>query len=85
MSIEADTASNNASSEREQRMDEMAAGFYESAGKPLEMETVVINQVEYATIEQVKQSVKASVKAARARTMDDLRNFPAKRGRVGMR
>lgn len=85
MSMESDGAQQNAAAERDARLDDAAQGFYETASKPLELETVVINQVEYATVEQVRRSMEASVKTARARTMDDLRNFPAKRGRVGMR
>ena len=85
MSIDADAQSSNAATEREAKLDNAAETFYQAASKPLELETTVINSVEYATVEQVRKSANSAVQEARAKTIHDLRNHPSRRGQIGMR
>ena len=54
-------------------------------GGSLVVETQVINNVEYATVEQMQLASAASAKQARAEVFRDLRNKPAARAYVGMR
>ena len=54
-------------------------------GGSLVVETQVINNVEYATVEQMQLASAASAKQARAEVFRDLRNKPATRASVGMR
>jgi tape measure domain-containing protein len=54
-------------------------------GGSLVVETQVINNVEYATVEQMQLASAASAKQARAEVFRDLRNKPAARASVGMR
>lgn len=53
------------------------------------LETVVINNVEYATVDQVRQMGKASAKegaaAGNAMTMNSLRNSRSQRNKIGLR
>ena len=54
-------------------------------GGSVVVETQVINNVEYATVEQMQLASAASAKQARAEVFRDLRNKPATRASVGMR
>ena len=49
------------------------------------IETQVINNVEYATVEQVQKTAALSAKQARAQVFSDLKNKPATRAQIGMR
>ena len=49
------------------------------------IETQVINNVEYASVEQVQKASAAATKQARAQVFSDLRNKPASRAQIGMR
>ena len=49
------------------------------------IETQVINNVEYASVEQVQKASAAATKQARAQVFSDLRNKPSSRAQIGMR
>lgn len=49
------------------------------------IETQVINNVEYATLEQVRIASAASEKKARAQVFSDMKNKPSRRAMVGLR
>jgi hypothetical protein len=49
------------------------------------IETQVINNVEYATVDQVDKAATASAKQARAQVFSDMRSRPATRRSVGMK
>jgi hypothetical protein len=49
------------------------------------IETQVINNVEYATVEQMRLSNEASAKKARAQVFSDMKNKPAIRRQVGVK
>jgi hypothetical protein len=49
------------------------------------IETQVINEVEYASVDQVQKIAAASAKQARAQVFSDMKNKPSKRAMVGMR
>ena len=49
------------------------------------VETQVINNVEYASVEQLEKATALSAKQARAQVFNDLKNKPSKRAMVGMR
>jgi len=49
------------------------------------IETQVINNVEYATVEQVRVASAASAKQARAQVFSDMKNKPSRRAAVGLR
>ena len=57
-------------------------------GGTYKLETVVINNVEYATVEQVRQMGKTSAKegaaAGNAMTMNGLRNSRSQRSKIGL-
>ena len=55
-----------------------------SAGSMV-IETQVINNVEYATVEQMRIANAATAKKARAEVFADLKNKPSARAAVGMR
>ena len=82
MSMEADGMASSAAAQK----DEM---FYETmqSGRTIDVnyDVNVINEVSYVTEEQFQRGMKETAQSARARTMDDLRNYPGKRARVGMR
>ena len=49
------------------------------------VETQVINNVEYASVDQVQAAAAGAAKQARAQVFSDLRNRPASRAQIGMR
>ena len=49
------------------------------------VETQVINQVEYASVDQLEKATALSAKQARAQMFNDLKNKPSKRAMLGMR
>ena len=49
------------------------------------IQTQVINNVEYATVDQVAAASAASAKQARAQVFSDLKNKPSRRAAIGMR
>jgi len=49
------------------------------------IQTEVINNVEYATVDQVAQIAATSAKQARAQVFADMRNKPSTRASLGMR
>jgi hypothetical protein len=55
-----------------------------SAGK-MTIETQVINEVEYATVDQVAKASALAAKQARAQVFSDMKNKPSRRAAVGMR
>ena len=55
------------------------------AGGSMLIQTEVINNVEYATVDQVAQAAAASAKQARAQVFADMRNKPSTRASLGMR
>ena len=55
------------------------------AGGSTTVQTQVINNVEYATIDQVQEVANLSAKRARAQVFADLKNKPSARSAVGMR
>jgi hypothetical protein len=69
---------------RERVMEKERSERSTSSGTML-IETQVINNVEYATVEQVDKAATASAKQARAQVFSDLRNKPASRAQIGMR
>ena len=85
MSMDADTFQQRNSEERQQKLDEAASEFYQSSGKPVQVETVMINEYEFTTPEQVQKAVQAGVLQSRASTLRDLRNMPGKRAQIGLR
>lgn len=82
MSMEADGMASSAAEQREEM-------YYETmqSAKTIDVnyDVNVINEVSYVTEEQFQRGMKETAQSARARTMDDLRNYPGKRARVGMR
>ncbi len=56
-----------------------------SSGGSMVIETQVINNVEYATVEQVAIASAASAKQARAQVFSDMKNKPSRRAMVGLR
>lgn len=55
-----------------------------SPGGTMNIETTVINSVEYATVDQVQQASAAAAKNARARVFSDLKNKPGARSGIGL-
>ena len=55
-----------------------------SPGGMMNIETTVINSVEYATVDQVQQASAAAAKNARARVFSDLKNKPGARSGIGL-
>ena len=55
-----------------------------SSNQTLNIETTVINSVEYATVAQVQAASAAAAKTARARVFGDLKNSPSRRGGLGL-
>jgi hypothetical protein len=49
------------------------------------IETQVINNVEYATLEQVRVASATSAKQARAQVFSDMKNKPSRRAMVGLK
>jgi hypothetical protein len=54
-------------------------------GGTMVIETQVINNVEYATLEQVRVASDASAKKARAQVFSDMKNKPSRRAAVGLK
>jgi len=54
------------------------------AGGSTTVQTQVINNVEYATIDQVQEVANLSAKKARAQVFSDMRNRPSTRASLGM-
>ena len=54
-------------------------------GGSVVVETQVINNTEYASVEQLEKATQAAAKQARAQVFSDLRNRPATRASIGMR
>ena len=69
---------------RERSMERESREVLGGAGSMV-IETQVINNVEYATVEQMRLSNAASAKKARAQVFSDLKNKPSTRAAVGMR
>ena len=55
------------------------------AGGSITIQTQVINNVEYATVDQVREASEASARKARSQVFADLKNRPASRQSVGIR
>ena len=55
------------------------------AGGSMVIETQVINNVEYASVEQVQMASAAAARQARAQVFSDMRNRPAVRAKAGLR
>lgn len=55
------------------------------AGGSMVIQTQVINNVEYATVDQVAQAAATSAKQARAQVIADMRNKPSTRASLGLR
>lgn len=55
------------------------------AGGSMVIQTEVINNVEYATVDQVAQAAAASARQARAQVIADMRNKPSTRASLGLR
>jgi hypothetical protein len=51
---------------------------------PIQIQTNVINKVEYATVEEVNKGMQMSAKQAEANVFRSMRNKPATRNRVGV-
>ena len=51
---------------------------------PIQIQTNVINKVEYATVEEVNKGMQMSAKQAEANVFRNMRNKPATRNRVGV-
>ncbi len=69
---------------RERVMEKERSERSTSSGTML-IETQVINNVEYATIDQVDKAASASAKQARAQVFSDMRNKPSTRRQLGIR
>lgn len=69
---------------RESVMEKERSERSTSSGTML-IETQVINNVEYATIDQVDKAASASAKQARAQVFSDMRNKPSTRRQLGIR
>ena len=70
---------------RERLMERERETMLASSGGSLRIETQVINNVEYATVDQVTQATAASAKKAKAQVFADMRNKPSTRASLGMR
>ena len=70
---------------RERVMERERQTMLTGAGGSMLIQTQVINNVEYATMDQVAQATAASAKQARAQVFADMRNKPSTRSSLGMR
>lgn len=75
----------NSSYTRERVMERERQTMLTGAGGSMLIQTEVINNVEYATVDQVAQAAAASAKQARAQVFADMRNKPSTRASLGMR
>ncbi len=78
------TITSTSSYMRERAMERESQTTIGSAGSMV-IETQVINNVEYATVEQMRIANAATAKKARAEVFADLKNKPSARAAVGMR
>ena len=69
---------------RERSMERESMAVMGGAGSMV-IETQVINNVEYASVEQVQAAAAGAAKQARAQVFSDMKNKPAIRSKVGMR
>jgi hypothetical protein len=60
-------------------------GMARSSSLKLSLQTQVINGVEYATVEQVREAAAAAAEAGRDSAYDGMRNFPSIQRSLGMR
>ena len=54
------------------------------SGGNMVIETQVINNVEYASVEQVRVAAAAAAKQAKAQVFSDMKNKPSRRAMVGL-
>ena len=59
-------------------------GTSNNSSTTIQLQTQVINQVEYATVEEVNKSLQATAKKTEANVYRSMRNKPATRNRVGV-
>ena len=78
------TLSTTSSVMRDRSMERESENTTSSAGK-MTIETQVINEVEYATVDQVAKASALAAKQARAQVFSDMKNKPSRRAAVGMR
>jgi hypothetical protein len=69
---------------RERVMEKDRQTMLTGAGGSMLIQTEVINNVEYATVDQVSQIAASSAKQARAQVFADMRNRPSTRASLGM-
>lgn len=81
----ADALAMSSSYVRERSQERERQTMLTGAGGSMLIQTQVINNVEYATMDQVAQATAASAKQARAQVFADIRNKPATRSSLGMR
>jgi hypothetical protein len=78
-------ASSSSSAAQAMTMSEASTSSGSSIGGPITIQTQVINNVEYATVDQVKEASEISVKRARSQVFADLKNRPASRQSAGIK
>ena len=78
------TLSSTSSIMRDRSMERESENTTSSAGT-MTIETQVINNVEYATVDQVAKSSALAAKQARAQVFSDMKNKPSRRAAVGLR
>ena len=81
----ADALAMSTSYVRERSQERERQTMLTGAGGSMLIQTQVINNVEYATMDQVAQASAASAKQARAEIFADMRNKPSVRSSLGMR
>jgi len=81
----ADVLAMSTSYVRERNQERERQTMLTGAGGSMLIQTQVINNVEYATMDQVAQATAASAKQARAQIFADMRNKPSTRSSLGMR
>lgn len=70
---------------RERNQERERQAVLTGAGGSMLIQTQVINNVEYATMDQVAQATATSAKQARAQVFADMRNRPSTRSSIGIR
>lgn len=70
---------------RERSQERERQAVLTGAGGSMLIQTQVINNVEYATMDQVAQATATSAKQARAQVFADMRNRPSTRSSIGIR
>jgi lambda family phage tail tape measure protein len=81
----ADVLAMSTSYVRERNQERERQTMLTGAGGSMLIQTQVINNVEYATMDQVAQATAAGAKQARAQVFADMRNKPSTRSSLGMR